>query len=63
MENAFIVIDFTKYIRKKIKTIQVFSISLFILVRKIILSKVFSMSELDIYQSLLLNYNKKVEEW
>ena len=44
------------------KQFEFFKVSLFISVRKMILSKAFSMSEMDIYQILKLNYCKKLQE-
>ena len=45
-----------------VQQFECFQISLFISVRKIFLSKVFSMSEMDIHQILRLNYYKKLQE-
>ena len=47
---------------KMIKTMGVFQVSLFISVKKMFLSKAFSMSEIKIYQILRLNYYKKLKE-
>ena len=52
----------TKYF-KKVKTFGVFQVSLFISVRYMFLSNAFSMSEMDIYQILRLNYYKKLKVW
>ena len=60
--NFFIVCVITKYIKND-TTIQVFQVSLFISVKKNFLAKAFLRSEIDIYQTLRLNYYKKLEEW
>ena len=70
MENVFM-LDVIDKIHKTIgvfnvkidKTIGVFKVSLFISVRNMFLSKAFSITEMNIYQSLRLNYYKKIKEW
>ena len=54
------VIFITKYFKND-KTIRVFENSSFILVRRMFLSNAFSMSEMEIYQILRLNYYKKIK--
>ena len=48
---------------KMVQKIEFFQVSLLISIRNIILSNAFSMSEMDIYQILRLNYYKKLKEW
>ena len=61
MENVFMLDVITKYVKID-KTIGVFQVSLFISVRNMFLSKAFSITEMNIYQSLRLNYYKKLKE-
>ena len=46
-----------------VQQFEFFQVSLLISVRNMFLSKAFSMSEMNIYQILRLNYYKKQKEW
>ena len=48
---------------KMVQQFEFFQVCLLISVRSIFLSKAFSMSEMNIYQILRLNYYKKQKEW
>ena len=61
-EKVFVVIFITKYFKSE-KTIRFFKILCVFLVRRMFLSNEFSMSEMEIYQILRLNYYKKLKEW
>ena len=50
-------------ITKSTKTNKTFQVSLFILVRNMFLSELFSMSEMEIHQILKLKYYTKLQEW